>query len=125
MNVSTVLNAPSAINMQRLPPFSLRRPGQSPKNVELARRWLSLGSIIADLAPKDGAPSRLALLNISFGFLAQAATPWAARFWEQDAPPGVQPVEWILGSRYSVSSIEDALQLLHETQGLVTTYAVT
>ena len=125
MNVSTVLNAPSAINMQRLPPFSLRRTGQGSKNLELARQWLTRGSIVADLAPKNGTPSRLAHLNISFGFLAQAAMPWTVRFWEQDAPPGVQPVEWILGSRYSVSSIEDALQLLHETRGLVTIYAVT
>lgn len=91
---------------------------------DLARRWTAIGGIVADLAPGNGTPPRLARLNISIGLLPQAPAPWAARFWEQDAPPGVRPVEWLLGSRSCVTCLEDALELLDSTEGLVTTYAL-
>lgn len=99
--------------------------GQRQSSADPARRWMAIGSIVADLAPKKGTPPRLVSLNVSIGLVAQAPAPWAARFWEQDAPPGVQPVEWFLRSRSSVTCLEDALELLDSTRGLVTTYAVT
>lgn len=101
------------------------RPGERPHHVKLARRWEAIGGIVADLAPQNGTPSRLARLNISIGLLAQAPAPWAARFWEPDAPPDVQPVEWLLGSRRCITCLEDALELLDNSDGLVTTYALT
>ncbi|MEI2693253.1 MAG: hypothetical protein V9H69_27440 [Anaerolineae bacterium] len=83
------------------------------------------GSIVADLASAAGAPRRQAHLNISFGRYADRRTPWTARFWEADPPPGVRPIDWLLDSRNSVTCLEDALDLLDHTQGLVTSYALT
>lgn len=101
-----------------------QRNGQRQSSVDLARRWTAMGGIVADLAPRDGTASRIARLNVSFGLLAQTPTPWAARFWEPHAPPGVQPVEWLLPSRSAICSFEDALELLHEAEDLVTEYTV-
>lgn len=100
------------------------RNGQRQSSTDLARRWTAIGGIVAELVSNNGTAPRLALLNVSIGLLAQAPTPWAARFWEQDAPPGVQPVEWLIGSRRCVTCLEDALELLESTEGLVTTYAL-
>lgn len=83
------------------------------------------GSILADLASATGAPRRRADLNISFGRCTDRRTPWAARFWEADPPPGVQPIDWLLNSHNSVTCLEDALDLLDHTQGLITSYALT
>jgi hypothetical protein len=91
---------------------------------EPARHWSPLGNVIADLAPNGSAP-RLAYLSVSFGHLPQRQAPWAARFWEDDPPPGAKPVEWLLGSTGAVTCMEQALELLDGTRGLVTSYAVT
>ena len=83
------------------------------------------GVIVADLASTTGASRRRAHLNISFGRYAGRRTPWAVRFWEADPPPGVQPIDWLLDSHTSVTCLEDALDLLDHTQGLITSYALT
>ena len=92
---------------------------------QVARNWLALGNVIADVPESSRDASRLAHLNVSFGLLAHPQSPWAARFWEADPPPGAQAIEWLFGSKASVSCLEDALALLDKTRGLVTTYAVT
>lgn len=83
------------------------------------------GSIVADLASATDTPRRCAHLNVSFGRYANQRTPWVARFWEADPPPGIQPINWLLDSHNSVTCLEDALELLNHTVGLVTSYAVT
>lgn len=91
---------------------------------EPARRWSPQGGVIADLAP-NGSGARVACLNVSFGHLPHRQAPWAARFWEADPPPGAKPVEWLLASTGAVTCLEQALELLDGTRGLVTSYAVT
>ena len=83
------------------------------------------GGVVADLASAKGALPRLAYLSISFGPLTCPQARWAARFWEVDPPPGVKPVDWLFDSHSSITCLEDALELLDHTQGLVTSYAVT
>lgn len=126
MNAFTSGTAVVSPSLPRVPSTkSSAKPGPSHRHVEIARRWLALASIVADLASPRGTPSRLVHLNVSYGFLAQATAPWGARFWEECPPPGVQPVEWLFGSQTAISCLEDALELLDETHGLVTCYALT
>lgn len=124
MNITAARDTAIPRRRHRLRPINSPSFGQTSKTPERARCWFPCGRIVADLAPTETTPSRLAHLNISFGLLKRDSAPWAARFWEQDAPAGIQPVEWLLDSRSCLSSLEDALQLLHDTPGLVETYAV-
>lgn len=85
-----------------------------------ARRWPATGCTVATLAATNGNPTQRARLHISFGLLAPERHLWGARFWEVDALPGSEPVEWLLVSEQPVSCIEDALQLLRARRDLVT-----
>ncbi len=88
-----------------------------------SRHWPPRGQLRAELTSDQSSP-RTVSLNVSFGRTADRRTPWAARFWETDPPPGAQPINWVLGSCNSLSCLEQALALLDGTQGLVSTYAV-
>jgi hypothetical protein len=44
------------------------------------------------------------------------------RLWEADAPDGVPPVGWIVATRKCISGVEDALRVLENTHGLVSSY---
>lgn len=103
---------------------ALPRPGQHSDMSNAARRWAPIGCILAELAPTAGQPPRLATLHVSIGLLPHLPSPWVARFWEADAPPGARRVEWLLTSRRCITCLEDALELLDHTPGLVTQYAV-
>ena len=94
------------------------------QRLDATRQWHPRGTVVADLTSASGQPRRRAHLNVSFGLLAGRQTPWAARFWEINPPAGAQPVDWLFGSRNSLSCLEDALELLDNSQGLVSTYAV-
>lgn len=125
MPIGTIASTQTISKMSSLPRHNASLSGHIQIGFEVARSWRPLGMVLADLASPSGVGPRLAHLNVSFGLLAHPQVPWAARFWEVDAPPGAQPIEWFFGSRASVSCIEDALALLESTQGLVTSYAVT
>ncbi|MDW8317780.1 MAG: hypothetical protein RMN53_08060 [Anaerolineae bacterium] len=103
-----------------------RQPASAhgPSPCDLARRWAAIGHIVAELPPTAHRPRRLARINVSIGRLPYATAPWAARFWEPQAPPGAQRVEWLLTSRRCLTCLEDALELLESTPGLVAEYAV-
>lgn len=88
----------------------------------IARKWAAQAVIIAQLATDDGATQRTARLLVSYGTLARLFGPWAVRLWEVDAPDGVSPVEWIVATRRSISDVEDALHVLENTHGLVSSY---
>lgn len=82
--------------------------------------WPSCAEIVVDLSPCNGAPARRANLQVSIGILKYGKTLWAARFWEQDAPWGVKPVDWLLFSQWRLSCVKDTLDLLHRRPDLVT-----
>jgi hypothetical protein len=115
----------SALASARPSAGTLSSAGSGRQGLDAARHWHPRGRVVADLASPTGEPRREAHLNVSFGLLASQQTPWAARFWEIDPPTGVQPIDWLFDSRNSVTCLEDALELLDHTQGLVTSYAVT
>ena len=125
MHVSIARSAQNISNMPEPPKHLLSEFGYAQTNFQVARTWNSRGIVLADVSDSSDRASRLAHLNVSFGLMAQPQVPWAARFWESDAPPGVQPIEWLFGSKTSVSCLEDALALLDKTRGLVTAYAIT
>ena len=106
-----------------LPPFMMSPLdlSQGTRDVEIARQWVPVSGIIADLArPHDGL-SRRAHLHISFGPLTETPrASWGARFWEENAPAGAPPIEWLLNSHSPVASVQDALQLLKQTPDLIT-----
>ena len=125
MYVATARSTQNVSNAPSSPKHGVPKSGHIQIGFEVARSWRPLGMVLADVTSPAGVDPRLAHLNVSFGLLAHPQVPWAARFWEVDAPPGAQPIEWFFGSRASVSCLEDALALLESTQGLVTSYAVT
>jgi hypothetical protein len=125
MHTMTVLSTPVGLSSARRPATPLPAAGRGYRDVESDLLRSPRGAVVADLAPARGASARLAHLSISFGPLAYPQARWAARFWELDPPPGVQPIDWLFDSRSSITCLEDALELLDRTQGLVTSYAVT
>jgi hypothetical protein len=125
MFAMTDLLSRSALASARPSAGPLPSSGSGRQGLDTAQHWHPRGRVVADLASPTGEARREAHLNVSFGLLASRQTPWAARFWEIDPPPGAQPVDWLFGSRNSVSCLEDALELLDCAQGLVSAYAVT
>jgi len=122
------MNASASRSIQTIPNtfpppriFSLSS-GQGARNVEIARQWIALSGIVADLATPHGDFPRRAHLHISFGSLTEKPASWGARFWEEDAPVGAPPIEWVLFSPIPVESVQDALQLLNQTHNLVTSF---
>lgn len=116
----TARNALNRVNLSTAP---LSKSSHDLQNPGLSRHWSPRGGVRAELA-SDGAFPRTVRLNVSFGHLHHRRPLWAARFWEADPPPGAKPVEWLLDSTDAVTCLEQALELLDGTQGLVTTYAV-
>jgi hypothetical protein len=82
--------------------------------------WPSCAKVMVELSPCDGSPIRKVNLQVSIGALVYERTHWVARFWEEDAPLGVKPVEWFLVSRWRLRSAEDTLDLLRRRPDLVT-----
>lgn len=93
---------------------------QEARDAAIARQWVPISGIVADLASAHGGLSRRAHLHISFGPLTETPqASWAARFWEEDAPAGATPIEWLFNSHAPVASVQDALQLLKQTPDLI------
>jgi hypothetical protein len=102
---------------------SSRRPKSDLKHV--CRQMPKLGTTRLWIAPRGGRPGRWATLNVAGGPLtvyspwfgrggSRTARPllcWAVRVWETDAPPGVQPLEWLLLSSEPVNHLDDALRI--------------
>jgi hypothetical protein len=125
MHTRTIQSAPTILSRARWPAVSVPSTDRGYRDIEPDPLRSPRGGVVADLASAKGALPRLAYLSISFGPLTSPQARWAARFWEADPPPGVKPIDWIFDSYSSVTCLEDALELLDHTQGLVTFYAVT
>lgn len=125
MHTMTVQSASIGLSSAWRPSTPLPAAGHASRDIETDPLRSPRGAVVADLAPARGTLPRRADLSISFGPVAYPQARWAARFWEQNPPPGVQPIDWLFDSRSSVTCLEDALEMLDHTQGLVTFYAVT
>ena len=62
--------------------------------------WPACGDVEVVTPPRNGAPTRHARLQVSFGALIYRKTHWVAHFREEDAPQGVKPLEWFLVSQW-------------------------
>lgn len=109
----TMLNVMLA-SLRSLP---TRDPGEG--GAALTRKWPAQADIVAHLVATETDEPRATRLRVSYGSLGHAMGVWAARFWEDNAPEGKAPVEWVLISRRALTSIRDAMQLLSATHGLV------
>jgi hypothetical protein len=102
---------------------SKRRPKTSLK--EICRQMKKLGTTRLWVPPRGGRPGRWAELAVAGGPVtvyspwygtggSRTARPlccWAVRVWEIDAPPGVQPLEWLLLTSEPVNGLADALRV--------------
>ena len=91
--------------------------------LEVARAMPASGSKRLWVPPRGGrAAGRWAELSVSGGAVTlwspwhQSRTPrplhcWAVRVWEQDAPAGVEPIEWVLLTAERVATSADALRV--------------
>ena len=82
-----------------------------------ARDWPAVVGKTLEVKERGGRKGRQAHLLLSFGQVTlrvpKAEEPlhlWAVRVWEVDAPAGVEPVEWILGTSVAVETAEEALE---------------
>ena len=106
-------------------PSPANRPANFEPDKEIAtaaHRWVARAGIVARLANPTGTAQRQTRLHISFGALEQGTNPWGARFWEEDAPADVQPIEWVLSSQDRIACVDDALHLLNTADGLVSSF---
>ncbi len=88
----------------------------------LARSLPAQGVLVMTVPAERGRPEREALVNISWSQVsiqppangtALSMTPLSAslvRVWEPEPPEGVEPLEWILVTSVTVTTIEDAWQ---------------
>lgn len=102
---------------------SSRRPATSLKAI--CRSMQQRGTTQLWIAPRSGRAGRWAHLAVAgqavtvyspwFGTggsrTARPLCCWAVRVWEIDAPPGVQPLEWLLLSSEPVNDLADALRV--------------
>src|SRR2546423_3274301 len=102
---------------------SKQRPKTSLK--EVCRQMKQLGTTQLWIAPRGGRAGRWAKLAVAGGAVtvyspwfgtggSRTARPlccWAVRVWEIDAPPGVQPLEWLLLTSEPVKDLADALRV--------------
>jgi hypothetical protein len=102
---------------------STQRPKTSLK--EICRQMKQLGMTQLWIPPRGGRAGRWAKLAVAGGAVtvyspwfgtggSRTARPlccWAVRVWEIDAPPGVQPLEWLLLSSEPVKDLADALRV--------------
>jgi hypothetical protein len=103
--------------------ISPQRPTTSLK--EVCRKMKKLGTTRLWVPPRGGRVGRWAKLAVAGGAVtiyspwfgtggSRAARPlccWALRVFEIDAPPGVQPLEWLLLSSEPVNELADALRI--------------
>lgn len=95
------------------------RKGTSLK--KLLRAQAAQGQKLLWIPPKQGRAGRWVTLNVSavavtvyspqLSRTGRALRCWAVRVWEENAPAGVEPVEWMLLTSMPVNSVEDALQM--------------
>ena len=84
-----------------------------------ARSWPPVVGKTIEIRGRGGRPARQAHLLISFGCVRlrvpkgkEPLLVWVVRAWEVDAPPDVEPVEWILATSVPVETADDALERL-------------
>jgi len=86
---------------------------------ESVRRWDAQVSKSITLAARRGQKAREARVQVSFGQVTLPVprsearlTVWIVHAWEEDAPAGVEKVEWFLASSLAVESGSEALERL-------------
>ncbi len=84
-----------------------------------ARSWPAVVGKTIEIRGRGGRPARRAHLLVSFGCVRlrvpKGESPlkvWVVRAWEVNAPPDVEPVEWVLATSVPVETAEDALERL-------------
>lgn len=102
-----------------------------------ARSLRATGVRTADVAARNGQPTRKASLTVAHGRVLiapprkrsgeYAAAPlelWVVRVWEPEPPAGVEPVEWILLTNVAVANDRDAQERIgwYERRWIVEEY---
>lgn len=89
-------------------------------SLDRARAFPSQGSRVLELPARHGHPGRSAQLQLSFGQLTllpprnepraskDPLTVWVIRVWEAQAPEGEEPLEWLLMTSVSTTTLEQA-----------------
>ena len=85
-----------------------------------ARSWLSQASRPFEVPPRHGRQARSTQLQLSFGQMIllpprnapragkDPVTVWVLRVWEEQAPDGEEPLEWILLTSVPTTTLEQA-----------------
>ena len=85
-----------------------------------ARSWLSQASRPFEVPPRHGRQARSTQLQLSFGQMTllpprheprageDPVTVWVLRVWEEQAPDGEEPLEWILLTSVPTTTLEQA-----------------
>ncbi len=92
--------------------------GQKNSLFATARSWKPVAGKIVEIRGRGGRRARQARVLISFGRVSSLRVPkqyepfpiWVVRVWEVDAPPGIEPLEWILATSVPVGTAADALE---------------
>ncbi len=81
------------------------------------RTWQPVAAKTVHVRPRGGRPAREARVLVSFGAVTlrvpkrcEPLQVWIVRAWEIDAPPEVDPLEWILATSVAVETPADALE---------------
>jgi hypothetical protein len=85
-------------------------------SLDRARSWPSQGSRVLELPARHGHPGRSAQLQLSFGQLTllppraskEPLTVWVIRVWEEQAPEGEEPLEWLRLPSVPTTTLEQA-----------------
>lgn len=85
-----------------------------------ARSWPSQASRVLELPARHGHQKRSAQLQLAFGQLTllpprnepraskEPLTVWVIRVWEEEAPEGEEPLEWVLLTSVPTTTLEQA-----------------
>jgi hypothetical protein len=92
--------------------------GQKRPLFAMARSWKPVAGKMVEIRGRGGRPARQAHVLISFGRVSSLRVPkkhepfpiWVVRAWEIDAPPGIEPLEWVLATSVPVQTPTDALE---------------
>ena len=89
-------------------------------SLDRARSWPSQGSRVLELPARHGHQARSAQLQLAFGQMMllpprhdpresrEPLTVWVIRVWEEQAPQGEEPLEWILLTSVPTTTLEEA-----------------
>lgn len=93
--------------------------GQRAYLLSTARTWAPVVEKTITVRGRGGRAARQARILVSFGCVTlrvpkgeEPLQVWVVRAWEVDAPPGVEPVEWILATSVPVEDAAAALERL-------------